>query len=116
MTVALMLAAGCADKATTVRGLAGADPERGRRIAQTSGCAACHEIPGIDWPRGRVGGSLAGFGARAMIAGRFPKQPETLVSWLRDPPALAPDTGMPPTGLNEADARDIAAFLYRLDE
>jgi cytochrome c2 len=116
MTVAAMLVAGCADKSTTVRGLVGADPERGRRVAEAAGCAACHQIPGIDWPQGRVGGTLAGFGARAMIAGRFANQPETLVLWLRDPPALAPDTGMPPTGLNEADARDVAAYLYRLDE
>ena len=116
MTLAAMLTAGCADKSTTVRDLVGADPERGRRVAEAAGCAACHAMPGIAWPRGRVGGDLSGFADRVLIAGRFPNQPQTLVRWLRDAPSLAPDTGMPSTGLSEADARDVAAYLYRLHE
>jgi len=29
---------------------------------------------------------------------------------------LLPDTGMPPMPLSEAEARDIAAYLYTLDD
>ncbi len=114
--LAALTVAACADKGPSPRGLAGADAERGRMIAEQVACAACHQIPGIKWPQGRMGGTLEGFGARTHIAGRFPNQPDILVRWLRDAPALSPDTGMPPTGLSEAEARDVAAYLYSLDE
>jgi sulfur-oxidizing protein SoxX len=106
--------AACADKTLPPRQLAGADPNRGREIAERTGCGACHEIPGVPWPRGRVGGSLAGFGDRPMIAGHIPNQPDALVRWLQAPPSLAPATGMPPSGLTDVEARDVAAFLYTL--
>lgn len=106
----------CADKAAPSRRIAGADPERGLALMERAGCPACHAIPGISWPRGSAGGSLAGFGRRPLIAGRFPNQPEQLVAWLQDAPALDPDVAMPPSGLSEKDARDIAAYLYSLDE
>lgn len=80
------------------------------------GCAACHEVPGIDWPQGLAGPSLKGFGASPMIAGRFPNQPEVLTAWLIDAPSLAPETAMPAMPLTEAEARDVAAWLYTLDE
>lgn len=98
------------------RKIAGADPERGLRLFEREGCATCHEAPDVAWPKGRVGGALAGFADRPMIAGRFPNQPDTLVRWLRDAPALSPETAMPPSGLTEAEARDVAAYLYTLDD
>lgn len=116
MTVAALALGACADKAGTPRQLAGADPERGRAVVARVACAACHQIPGVAWPRGRVGGQLAGFGDRPLIAGRLPNQPDVLVRWLRDAPSLAPGTGMPPIALTPAEARDVAAFLYTLDE
>lgn len=106
--------AGCTDKSDRPRPLAGADIERGRLAAERLACAACHRIPGVAWPRGRVGGSLEGFANRPLIAGRFPNQPDVLVRWLVDAPALAPETGMPPQALTAAEARDVAAFLYTL--
>jgi hypothetical protein len=113
--VALALATGCADKTVIRRELAGADAARGLAVIETVGCAACHQTPGIAWPRGRVGGALAGFASRPLIAGRFPNQPDVLVRWLRDAPSLAPATGMPPQPLTEQQARDVAAYLYGLD-
>lgn len=80
------------------------------------GCAACHEIPGIDWPQGLSGPSLKGFGASPMIGGTLPNQPKLLTAWLIDAPSLAPGSGMPPMPINETEARDIAAYLYSLDE
>ncbi len=77
---------------------------------------ACHQIPGVAWPRGEVGGPLAGFADRTLIAGRHPNQPDVLVRWLRDPPALSPDTAMPASNLTERQARDIAAYLYTLHD
>lgn len=105
----------CAEKPTG-RTITGADPDRGLALIESQGCGACHQIPGLDWPRGRVGGSLAGFADRALIAGRHPNQPDVLVRWLRDPPALSPDTAMPASDLTEAQARDVAAYLYTLHD
>ncbi|MBO9544623.1 c-type cytochrome [Caulobacter sp.] len=105
----------CAEKPPH-RTISGADPKQGLALIESQGCGACHQIPGVAWPRGEVGGSLAGFADRALIAGRHPNQPEVLVRWLRDPPALSPDTAMPATTLTDAQARDVAAYLLTLHD
>ena len=115
LAAALLLGA-CGDGSGPERTIAGADPARGLAVMERVGCAACHAIPGIDWPRGRAGPPLEGFAARPMIAGRLPNQPEVLTAWLIDAPALSPGTGMPPMPLTEAEARDVAAWLYTLDD
>jgi hypothetical protein len=71
-------------------------------------------IPGVAGARGRVGPSLAGFASRPYIAGALPNRPLELVAWIRDPQAVHPATIMPRLGVSAADARDIAAHLYRL--
>jgi cytochrome c551/c552 len=114
VSIAVLGLGACLDKTDLPRPLAGADPGRGRLIAERVGCAACHEVPDVAWPRGRVGGSLEGFAERPLIAGRFPNQPDILVRWLADAPSLAPDTAMPPQPLTASEARDVAAFLYTL--
>lgn len=115
MAMLIAFLGACSDKSKPIRQLPGADPERGLELIEQVGCGACHVIPGLAWPQGTVGGSLEGFGERPLIAGRFPNQPATLVVWLRDPPSLSPETAMPPTPLSEAQARDVAAYLYSLD-
>lgn len=105
----------CDDPADRPRSLAGADPDRGLTIIRREGCATCHVIPGVRWPAGVVGGSLAGLRARPLIAGRWPNQPDILVQWIIDAPALSPAVGMPPSGLSRAEARDVAAYLYARD-
>jgi cytochrome c1 len=94
--------------------IANADPGRGRAAMEQLACGACHEVPGISWPRSRVGPPLDGFAERAFIAGRLPNQPAILVQWVRDAPSLAPDTGMPAIPMTEQEARDVAAYLYTL--
>ena len=89
-------------------------PEFGQALIAEYGCTACHAIPGIGAFTGTVGPALDGFGARAYIAGRLPNRPMMLVAWLRDPPAIDPETAMPALGLTEAEARDVAAYLYTL--
>ena len=51
---------------------------------------------------------------RAYIAGRLPNRPTMLTVWLRDPPPIDPETAMPALGLSEAEALDVAAYLYTL--
>ena len=113
--IGLVGLAACAEKPAG-RVIAGADPDRGLVLIESHGCGACHQIPGVPWPRGEVGGSLAGFADRVLIDGRHPNQPDVLTRWLRDPPALSPDTAMPASELSEAQARDVAAYLYTLHD
>lgn len=89
--------------------------ERGQRVIERAGCAACHEIPGIDWPEGRTGPSLNGFDDIGPIAGALPNTPGNLARFVRDAPAAKPGSAMPamPISTDEADA--VAAYLYGID-
>jgi len=44
----------------------------------------------------------------------IPNTPANLMHWIRHPRQVSPDTAMPDTGVTEADARHIAAYLYTL--
>ena len=114
--VAALLAAGCGEGSAPARTIAGAEAERGLAVIRREGCAACHLVPGVDWPQGRAGPALNGFAASPLIAGRLPNRPDVLTAWLIDPPSLTPGTAMPPSSITEAEARDVAAFLYTLDD
>lgn len=113
--IALFLAACLQSGGGPQQPIAGADVARGREAIAAYGCAACHVIPGISWPRGAVGPSLEGFGARSMIAGRVGNEPAALIAFVRNAPSVAPGTAMPPIPLTEGEARDVAAYLYTLD-
>ena len=93
----------------------GSEAGRGRDLIVRVGCAACHVIPGIDWPQGKVGPSLEGFAARPLVAGRLRNEPETLARYIRNAPDFTPRSGMPPMPLTEQEARDVAAYLYTLE-
>lgn len=90
-----------------------ADAMAGKRVIERVGCGACHTIPGIRWPQGRVGPALQGFEDRALIAGRLPNRPDLLAAFIRNAPALVPETGMPAMPITETEARDIASYLYQ---
>lgn len=90
------------------------DPAHGRELVQSYGCGACHTIPGIYTARGMVGPPLTAFGRRTIVAGELPNSPENLVRWIKNPQAIEPNTAMPNLGLNDSQARDIAAYLYTL--
>ena len=89
--------------------------EAGRRAVQQYLCATCHTIPGIVSADRHVGPPLDGMARRAFIGGVLPNTPENMVRWLLDPQQVDPLSAMPPLGLSEQDARDIAAFLATLD-
>jgi cytochrome c2 len=78
------------------------------------GCGSCHTIPGIVGAHGKVGPSLEGFASRTYVAGDLPNQPPNLERWIQHPHAVHPDTVMPDLGVTNAEARDIATFLYSL--
>jgi cytochrome c2 len=112
---ALVLAlSSCAGGREDVAVLTGGDPARGEAALSAFGCTACHTIPGVAGANGLVGPPLAGIASRAYIGGVVPNTPDNMIRWLMDPPALAPRTAMPNLGVQEADARNIAAYLYTL--
>jgi cytochrome c2 len=92
--------------------VAGGDPRRGRDALERYGCGACHVIPGVRGARGRVGPVLDDYVSRVYIAGKYPNAPDVLVAWIRNAPALSPESAMPDVGVTEGDARDMAAWLY----
>ena len=92
----------------------GGDAERGKVAVGAYGCGSCHAIPGVRGARGMVGPPLADVGRRVYIAGVVQNDPEHMVRWIIDPPAIDSKTAMPNVGVTERDARDIAEYLYRL--
>jgi cytochrome c len=113
--VALIVLAACEQEEVPGRRRAfDGSPELGEALIAQYGCTACQAVPGVEAVTGTVGPPLAGFGARAYIAGRPPNRPTMLIAWLLDPPSIDSETAMPTIGLTEAEARDIATYLYTL--
>ena len=102
--------------AARVRALTGGgDPDRGKAAIARRPCGGCHQIPGIGGAEGHVGPSLSGFAGRDYIGGRAQNTPDNLIQWIEDPHAIDPQNVMPPTGVGEREARDMAAYLYTLE-
>jgi cytochrome c len=100
---------------TGAREVPGGDARQGRQAVRTYGCGACHVIPGVTGATGLVGPPLNSFARRAYVAGNLPNTPPNLIRWIQTPQAVEPGTAMPNLGVGEADARDIAAYLYTLE-
>jgi mono/diheme cytochrome c family protein len=90
--------------------------QAGRQATSRYLCATCHTIPGFVSAQHHVGPPLEGMGTRSFIAGVVPNTPENMVRFLQDPKAIDPLSAMPPLGVTEQDARDIAAYLATLDK
>ena len=101
--------------AARVRVMTAGDPDAGHTAIQRRPCGGCHEIPGVPGARGNVGPSLAHFAGRAYIGGRAQNTPDNLIVWIQNPHLFDPRSAMPPMGIGEAEARDIAAYLYTLE-
>lgn len=110
---ALSLLAACrpasAGDATVVSGVG--DAERGRQLANSRGCGACHSIPGVTDADGTVGPPLAHWAEHSLIAGIEPNTVKQLQRWILHPQAVKPGVAMPELALTGSDAADIAAFL-----
>jgi cytochrome c1 len=113
----MLLLLGCGEDAAEPPAhlrVAGGDPGRGQAAMVELGCGACHRIPGVRNARAMVGPPLDDYAQRGYVAGLLPNRPANLIAWLRDPPAISPGTAMPNLELSEAQARDMAAYLYTL--
>ena len=111
----LPLLMGCRDTSQASTGLPGGDPQRGAALIGQFGCGTCHAVPGIAGADGLVGPPLDRMGRRVFIAGVLRNTPDNMITWLRKPQSVVPDNAMPDMGLDDQQARDIAAYLYSLD-
>jgi cytochrome c len=115
--VAAAIAAGLAwssqeQTQNVARAMTGGDPSRAPEIMRRYGCTGCHTIPGVAGADGQVGISLAGIRSRVYIAGVATNSPDNLVQWIVTPQAFSRRTAMPASGISEAEAHDVAAYLY----
>lgn len=94
------------------RELTGGNPDNAAELATRYGCSGCHTIPGLPGADGQVAPSLAGLRHRVFIGGVLRNNAGNLVNWIVAPQKVSPKSAMPPTGISEREARDIAAYLY----
>jgi cytochrome c2 len=94
------------------RAMTGGDPDHGPELMRRYGCSGCHTIPGLSGADGQVGPPLSGLRQRVYVGGVANNSPDNLVRWIVSPQTYSPRTAMPATGITEAEARDVAAYLY----
>jgi cytochrome c2 len=106
---------GCASSRTeNVARVTGGNPMVGKVQIVRRGCPACHEIPGIETARARVGPSLRNIVGQEYLAGQLVNTPDNMIRWVRTPQGIRPNSAMPDMGISEEEARDITAYLYSL--
>ena len=111
--VVVMLQTAQSHKRNTIaRELTGGNPDNAAELATRYGCSGCHTIPGLPGADGQVAPSLAGLRHRVFIGGVLRNNAENLANWIVAPQQFSPKSAMPPTGISEREARDIAAYLY----
>ncbi|MGY2002473.1 c-type cytochrome [Blastococcus sp. SYSU DS1024] len=115
LAAALVAATAGLSACTGATGEPQASADRGRELLREYGCAACHQVPGVTGPQGRVGPPLGTIVERRTIAGTLPHTPENLRSWIQDPQELDPGNLMPDLGVTDEDVDAIVAYLYSLE-
>lgn len=113
LPLAMLVGPGCERSVSTVAVPADADPQRGARLFHSAGCDSCHWLPSHPGRMANVGPPLMRMSERGYIGGVLANDFDNMVRWLRAPRQVDPLTAMPDTGLSEAQARDVAAYLYR---
>jgi len=104
--------AGCGAGLPDHEPITGGNPAKGKELIVHFGCGSCHTIKGIPAATATVGPPLQDLRKRVYLGGVLPNTPEHLAKWIVDPSQFADKTAMPAVGVDEAQARDIAAYLY----
>jgi cytochrome c2 len=110
--LSVSLLAACSKTPPKTEPITGGDPRHGRELLARYGCASCHKIKGIAHAESQVGPPLDEIRSRGYIAGVLPHSADNLMKWIRHPRENVPNTAMPDLGVTEAEARDMAAYLY----
>jgi cytochrome c len=88
------------------------EASRAPEIIRRYGCSGCHTIPGIPGADGLVGAPLSNIKSRVYVGGVVFNSPDNLIRWIVSPQTFSEHSAMPSTGISEAEARDVAAYLY----
>jgi cytochrome c2 len=110
--LALALVTGCSKTPPSSEPLTGGNPRTGQQLIARYGCAACHQIKGIAHADSKVGPSLKEIRDSSYVGGVLPNSADNLMKWIMHPRTVSPDTAMPELGVTQAEARDMAAYLY----
>jgi cytochrome c len=94
--------------------MTGGSARRGVEAINKYGCATCHTIPGVRGATALVGPNLQQVASRMYLAGVLPNTPDNMIRWIQHPREVDPLTAMPDLNVTDADARDIASYLYTL--
>jgi cytochrome c len=94
--------------------MTGGTPAKGRVAIGRYGCSTCHTVPGVSGANGLVGPPLTQIASRVYLAGRVENTPDNMMRWIQNPQSVDDKTAMPNLGVTDADARDIASYLYTL--
>lgn len=113
LLLAVLVLAGCSDMDPV---LSGGDVELGASAINVLGCGACHDVPGISWPKSNVGPPLHNYGNRTFIAGVIPNTSENLTAFIQNATQFVPEGAMPPIAMTEQQAAEIASYLLSLRE
>jgi mono/diheme cytochrome c family protein len=97
--------------------LSGASKEKGRKLVEERACGTCHELGGAPLPVKPAAADPRDVDRTISLApdlrhARDKWRPDALVKWLVDPKSLKSDAIMPAPGLSEAEARDVALYLF----
>lgn len=103
-------------KLATAAASSAGDAKAGKKALQQYLCVTCHQVPGVVGANRHVGPPLNGIATRKYIGGIIPNTPENMVRWLENPQQFDPHSAMPNLGVSNKDARDMAAFLYTLED
>lgn len=89
--------------------------QRGMRLFNEVGCAACHRVAGTE-AQGTSGPDLSFVGSRRSLgAGILPNNRGTLVGWIGDSQSIKPNNRMPAyRSLQAAELHALAAYLESL--
>jgi cytochrome c1 len=111
---AAILTSGCQEGSRLGRPREDETARRGRETIAHYGCGSCHTIPGIRGADAMVGPPLEHIASRTYIAGVLQNTHQNLFTWLKNPPGVDAKTAMPNLHLSDAEAADVAAYLYTL--
>ncbi|HEX6160941.1 MAG TPA: c-type cytochrome [Thermoanaerobaculia bacterium] len=93
----------------------GGNAQKGLALIGQYGCNTCHIIPGVEGPQGTLGPSLAKTGSQGtIVGGKVAITPTVLAQYIQDPASIYPQSTMPPLGMPDNEAQDIAAYLLTL--
>jgi len=96
----------------SARDPADAKAQRGKQVFQSSSCAMCHSIQGVDFAGAQHAPDLTHLASRqTLAAGTLKNTREDLSAWIRNPQLFKPGVNMPATPLSQEDLDAVVAYL-----